>query len=422
MCSERAGSNQGATQGSMKTLQSEKYFPCPTAPQDEFNSHNLLVWQFMAQPIFGVRKYEKIYMPKKTNYKFKLKKIFMKKIYIKLFTILLAVALVAGVSIFNACKKEEAVKDVLTQEWQEKIEYMDIPCVDFSRIKKKATKGETMLQFDSWEHYASVIDAMLEFSYEYIATRVRQIREENPDIDDDDLSLIIHNEGIYQFMPLYSFCQQLQFDNNAFQRLRTEEIQRMNSQTFESNPFDEMKLGYIQSALHNIEGKVMIGGEIFNPSVGIDDEGGEDEYSCATNKYLDNSSTGNQGIWPTYYYAAKHNQKEKKREFRAKIHSCQAYSYAKTSVYYYDFLGSLIVWCCDIHVDINGKRLKQCHPSTTSFLYFNEHGNVNASVVEKYCWHSLPNYLHPDGNAVVFSLHSAPGSSALSLSKRSLGL
>jgi hypothetical protein len=187
----------------------------------------------------------------------------MKKIY----TISFVIAFIAiGIGIFYACKKEEVVKTAVTQEWKEKIEYMDITCVDFSRIKVNATKGDPMLRFDSWEHYASVIDAMLEFSYNYIDTRVNEVLQNNPDIDEDALSEIIHNEGIYQFMPLYSFCQQLQFDNNAFKTLRAEEIQRMqNPQLSESSPFEEMGLGYIQSALHNNNGDVMIGNEIFNP-------------------------------------------------------------------------------------------------------------------------------------------------------------
>jgi len=89
----------------------------------------------------------------------------------KIVTAFFAVALLASVCIFYACKKEEVVKNVVEQEWKEQIVYMDIPCVDFSRIKKEVNhaKGTApMLVFESWEHYASVIEAMLEFSYNYI--------------------------------------------------------------------------------------------------------------------------------------------------------------------------------------------------------------------------------------------------------------
>ena len=90
----------------------------------------------------------------------------MKIFNIKLVTALFAVVLMAGVCIFYACKKEEVIKNTITpQVWKEKIEYMKIPCVDFSRIKKEVVSGTKstapMLVFESWEHYASVIDAML---------------------------------------------------------------------------------------------------------------------------------------------------------------------------------------------------------------------------------------------------------------------
>jgi len=117
------------------------------------------------------------------------------------------------VAFFYACKKEEATKSTIAPKaWEEKIEYMDIPCVDFSRIKRSvnSAKGAApLLVFESWEHYTSVIEAMLEFSYNYIAMRVQHVRDSIPGINDDDLSLILHNQGIYQFMSLYSIlsCQ-----------------------------------------------------------------------------------------------------------------------------------------------------------------------------------------------------------------------
>ena len=345
----------------------------------------------------------------------------MKKRNLKVFTALLAIALVAGVTLFYACKKEEVIKnDIIANKWQEKIEYMEIPCVDFSRIKKEGSlsKGGDMLQFESWEHYAEVIDAMLEFSYDYIATRVQQIRDSIPGIDDDDLSLILHNESIYQFMPLYSFCQQLQFNNNAFTMLRAEEIQwQQNPNALRiNNPFEEMALGYVQSAVHNTSGNVVIGGEVFNPST-LDDEGGGNTYSCHLKK--DRNNCVNE--WPTYNYGS-NNSNVKKREFRAFIKSYPSYSYGKTSVYYFDKRENRIVWCCWIDVDVDGKRFVHCDPSNIDFIYFHKHGSVFASVVEKYCWYSAPNYLHPYQTAIVFSAHSAPGSSALAYNQTHLGL
>ena len=311
---------------------------------------------------------------------------------VKLFTALLAVALVAGMTIFNACKKEGVVKNATPTEWQEKIEYMDIPCVDFSRINKNVNlaKGETLLQFESWEHYASVIDAMLEFSYNYIDTRVKEILQENPNIDEDDLSEIIHNEWVYQFMPLYSFCQQLQFDNSAFKELRTAEIQwTKQSQTSEKNPFDEMGLGYIQSALHNSNGDVLIGNEIFNPKQMA-------PATCPTYKHREE--------WVQWNYNGK------KRLMICKITSTDTYTYGKTSTWYYiGNSNNRVVWCCNIKIALSGKRWKSCSASPSSYINITGSRSVFASVVEKYCWYSKPNYLDFNNAWIVFTTHTAPG-------------
>ena len=339
----------------------------------------------------------------------------MKKRNIKLFTVLLAVVLIAGVSIFYACKKEETVKAVVEQGWQEKIEYMDIPCVDFSRIKKDVNlaKGAApILVFESWEHYASVIEAMLEFSYNYIDMRVQHVRDSIPGIDDDDLSLILHNQGIYQFMPLYSFIQQLQFTNSAFTTLRPKEIQwEQDGITSDlANPFDEMELGYVQSALHNANGDVMIGNEIFNPKIEMAQGSG---YSCRKNDEID-LKTVNNNVWPTYTYD------KKTRQIRGFLKSYQTYSYAKTSMYYKNIFGDWIIWICYPEVSVMGKRLSYCDPASGAQCTFNGYKKLRVSVIEKYEWYlsaGQPNYLHPYYyiqnnkiyNAIVFGYYTATG-------------
>jgi len=321
----------------------------------------------------------------------------MKKIYV--FTALLAVTLVAGVCIFYACKKEETIKSTTTPKaWEEKIEYMEITCVDFSRIQKKENlaKGEPMLEFESWEHYTSVIDALLEFCYQYTDTYVNEVLQEYGDINNNTLNEILQERGFYQFMPLYSFCRQLQFNNSAFEKLRNEEIEWLrNPGTSNENPFDEVELGIVQSALHNTGGRAGIGGIVIGPGPGpiVD--------PCRINENTNNKINN---IWPTYFYEGK------TREFRAKLHSNETRTYAKTSVYYYNKLGSLIIWCCDITVSVSGERYNKCDPNAFTICTFNKSGAIFASVVEKYCWYDKPNYLYyyPTTHT-IFSGHSAPG-------------
>jgi len=335
----------------------------------------------------------------------------MKKLNIKLFTALFVLAIIAGVCIFNACKKEETIKNTNPTEWAEKIEYMEIPCVDFSRIKKETrTRNGTMLVFESWEHYANVIDALLDFSYDYFNTRVQQILAENPGIDEDELSLIVHNEGVYQFMPLYSFCQQLQFNNSAFQNLRAQEIQWMqNPNSAPNNPFDESGLGYVESALHAPGGGVIIGEMIYKGDY-PDEEPGP---NCRKKDDIELRAINN-NKWPTYYY------NDKIRQIRGFLSSNRQRSYAKTSVYYYDNNENLIVWCANIGVTMAGVRLAECAIDADFACSIYQKGKVFASVCEKYDWHigeGKNSYLHPlysiSNNeinfAIVHSWHTAHG-------------
>jgi hypothetical protein len=145
----------------------------------------------------------------------------------------------------------------------------------------------------------------------------------------------------------------------------------------------------------------MIGDEVFNP------KNNEHKAICRLNEST-NSSIYNNGYWHTYYYD------KKTREFRAFITSNQNYSYAKTSVYYFNGLSSRIVWLCRITASVQGKRLKTCDPNSLAHNpTFGGTSSVFASVVEKYQWYnySFPNYLHPYNTPIVFSSHTAPGKS-----------
>jgi hypothetical protein len=153
----------------------------------------------------------------------------------------------------------------------------------------------------------------------------------------------------------------------------------------------------------------MIGNEVFNPLYDLSIKG-----SCRTNERLNLEDITPDKKWPTYQYSGK------KREIRGFIHSCQTYSYAKTSLYY--FVGNVrIIWCSSsTYVKISGKRYTTCS-GTTVRCTFNSFKENKLSVAEKYEWYingTYPNYLgdlyfiqnNKIYNAIVFSYHDAPGS------------
>jgi hypothetical protein len=157
--------------------------------------------------------------------------------------------------------------------------------IDYSKI----TQEKGMLKFQSWQHYAQVIDTLLHFCDNYSQkyfTNIEIVFGKDLDaIDEEMLQSQVERDNFYQFDPLYSFCDKLKF-NSLFQKLREDEIVSLkNSNTSldealdEANPFDLMCVGYIQSALHNIDGNVIIGDEIFNPK-----KSNEAKSSCLTNK------------------------------------------------------------------------------------------------------------------------------------------
>ena len=82
----------------------------------------------------------------------------MKKI--KLFSALLAVILVAGMTIFYACKKEDKINEISAKSAQlSPLEalYLQLPTPDFGNIK--LVNGD-ILQFESADHYEQVYDAL----------------------------------------------------------------------------------------------------------------------------------------------------------------------------------------------------------------------------------------------------------------------
>ena len=319
----------------------------------------------------------------------------MKRLFVN--GLIAAILTITSVAIFDGCKKNETINttDKITQKVIDNIEYMDIPCVDFSRIKKE----NNMLKFESWKHYAEVIDALLQFTYKYTDSCVNKILAMNEGIDNNDLNDTLQEHNFYQFMPLYSFCRQLQFDNNAFEQLRIKELEWLQNPVEDqtNNPFDEMELGCVQSALHNTNGDVMIGDEVFNPK---NDK--EQKDICLLSASVDNSVYNN-GYWPTYSYD------KKTREGRAFLTTNTCYSYAKTSMYYFN-KNTRIVWLCKVSASVQGKRLQACDPNSVAMCTFNGGNNVFASVVERYQWYTgWPNYLHPYKTPIVFSTHTAPG-------------
>jgi len=137
----------------------------------------------------------------------KLKKKNMKNV--KLFTALLAVALVAGITIFYACKKEtEIIEKPVTGIAPNPLEnlYKQLPTPDFGNIK--LVNGD-ILKFESAEHYEQVYDALKEQCDAWMALFLQTYDTGS----EDHLDSIVEQLKFDENLPLKKFEQQYKKTN-----------------------------------------------------------------------------------------------------------------------------------------------------------------------------------------------------------------
>lgn len=78
-------------------------------------------------------------------------------------------------------------------------------------------------------------------------------------------------DGFSQFKPLHDFSNALNFESR-YNVLEAEESKWLEESTDNPSPFETTLLERYQSALHNVDGDVMIGGKVYNPDNTIEDD------------------------------------------------------------------------------------------------------------------------------------------------------
>jgi hypothetical protein len=130
----------------------------------------------------------------------------MKNLNYKLFTALLAVALIAGITVFNACKKDtdsttdtgEIQKAPMSNELQTLYKQLSIP--EFGNIK--LVNGD-ILKFESIEHYEQTYEFLKTLCDEWMALFLQTYDTG----DEDELDETIEMLGFDERLPLIKFEQ-----------------------------------------------------------------------------------------------------------------------------------------------------------------------------------------------------------------------
>lgn len=207
---------------------------------------------------------------------------------------------------------------------------------------KKITMSNGMLDFPSWESYIATIEDIGEACENRTQIYVDSLIEVLGTDDDETLNDAIQKNGFNPFQPLHDFAKSMGFTSmySVLEDLEKKWMEDPNS-TVEDNPFMNTELERYQSALHNIDGNVMIAGEVFKPDQSINS--GDDcrkRDSDKKNKLF------------TY--------KNKNRLVVGKISAVSAYLSASTTLYTITKNGNKILWTSGIYVAAGGQKWYNC--------------------------------------------------------------
>jgi len=333
---------------------------------------------------------------------------------------------IASILIFYGCNKD---KELNTPDGKRMgsigdsiiIEDIIIPVsfssIDFSKFTYSATDG--MLVFQSLDDYAQTIDALVEicnqYSNNYITALEAKLGCSIDDANEDIVEAYITANNFFPYNPLMQFIEQIGFTNSAYPVLRAQEIEWMaNDARFnaESNPFDLAGVGYVESALFNIEGKAKYQKD-------GDDEDEEINGLLGTNDYKEDPGGYPQGN-PDNFCDEKDKVKEKDhifyfngryRQVRAVLATRKINVRAKTTAYYKNG-SSWLLWLTMVDANFQATKLREhCdianYPRKT--IYASANARAHAGLVEKYHTYKnseTPTYIIPyDGYPYIRADH-----------------
>lgn len=287
----------------------------------------------------------------------------MKKI-----TILALVAIFTS-SLFSGCEKDRVATQTSAKQTLKNNGVLDIKMQD------------GMLCFDSWEQYENAIYYLAELCENHVAHYYDSICLVAGTDDEEVFNMYVERDGFSQFKPLHDFSNALNFQS-LYNVLEAEEIEWLEESTDSPSPFETTLLERYQSALHNLDGDVMIEGKVFNPDKAVEDD-------CKMSGSVS-------GMSPIFIY----NNKE--RFLKGKLGTTAFYSYAKTTAYTKNSRKNSLWFTRGLGVSSWGNKLHACETVYYNDLLMPMQGKSKHRPNLPLCYvfvfeiiHQIPNYIHP---------------------------
>jgi hypothetical protein len=322
--------------------------------------------------------------------------------------------------LFYACKKDN-IDNSNSRELKiapNSFNSIDFNSIDFNRISYE----NGMLVFESVEHYAQTIDALVEICDQYSANYLIELKEklgcDIEEADEDIVSVYIIEDNFFPFNPLMEFIELIGFTNSAYPMLRTQEIEWLADEArfeAEQNPFDVANIGYVQSALHNLEGFVFLKSyEDFDENgVKVQKSGivtlGNDISGSLNASHNYNTNADNicekrgkeRKRTQTFHY------KKKDRKLDGILATTSINVRGKTVSYYKNRFGHWILWLTTVNVDFAGTKWTYCDPYNPGKVYSSKSGSASAGLVEKYyTFRITPTYIAPEDDPCITGHHT----------------
>ncbi len=237
-----------------------------------------------------------------------------------------------------------------------------------------------MLCFDSWEQYENTIYYLAESCENHVAHYYDSICSVTGD-DEEVFNMCAEKDGFSQFKPLHDFSNALNFQS-LYNVLEAEEIKWLEESTDSLSPFETTLLERYQSALHNVDGDVMIEGKVFNPDKAVEDD-------CKKHGNIPGKS-------PDYIYNGKTRFIEGKLSTTAVSFSAHTTAYTKKN-------GKKSLWLTKgLGVSDWGNKLSVCELCYYDNFLMPMQGKSKNRPLLPLCYvfvfetiHQIPNYIHP---------------------------
>ena len=273
----------------------------------------------------------------------------------------------------------------------------DFSSINFSKIGHEGG----MLKFESLEDYAQTIDALVEicnqYSNKYITALEAKLGCSIDDADEEIVQSYVAADNFFPFNPLMEFIQLVGFTNSAYPVLRAAEIEWMaDAARFEAeqNPFDVMGLGYVESALRNIEGYVYIERGLYDEKLGtIINTGTDTGNNCV-------SSGDNYKDSPIFSYNGK------PRKIKAMISTYSINIHARTNAYWQDKHHNWWLWLTRVDMTFGGKKWLFCEDDTRTVTK-SKSATDYAGITDRYItFTETPTYIISDGIVRISGIHT----------------